>query len=52
MDGGFAAEISKHKKREHLGFYKVIEDAARAYDVAAIRIHGEHAVTNFGASNG
>ena len=52
VDGGYAAEISNYKKREHLGFYLNIKDAARAYDAAAIRIYGEHAVTNFGVQNG
>jgi hypothetical protein len=35
-------------KRLYLGHYKVEEDAARAYDRAAVKYHGEFANLNFG----
>lgn len=42
------AQICCNSKVKHLGFYDEKEDAARAYDKAAIEIHGEFAWTNFG----
>lgn len=43
----FSAQIKDHGKRLHLGCFKSEEDAARAFDRAAMRIHGEFAKLNF-----
>lgn len=45
--GKWAAYITVNKDRIHLGFFVEKEDAARAYDRAAIKYHGEFAFTNF-----
>lgn len=41
------AQISRGGKYEYLGAFQSEEDAARAYDTAAIRVHGEFACLNF-----
>lgn len=40
------AKIRVNGKPVHLGYYSIIEDAARAYNTAAIKYHGEFAVLN------
>ena len=47
MMGKWRAEIKTYDKRRHLGFYGNIEDAAKAYDDAAIEYFGEFARLNF-----
>ena len=44
--GKWVAQISKDGIRECLGTFESEEDAARAYDKAAVRIHGEYARLN------
>lgn len=46
-DGSYRASITAKGKRKHLGYYSDPEAAARAYDRAAIEMHGEYARTNF-----
>lgn len=42
----FVAVIQSHQKRRCIGYYHKEEDAARAYNVAAIKYHGEFANLN------
>jgi len=43
----FAATIRKDKKNYHLGYFKSEYAAARMYDKAASKLHGEFAMLNF-----
>lgn len=45
--GKYSAQIRHSNKIKYLGTYDNIEAAARAYDRAAVELHGEFASTNF-----
>jgi hypothetical protein len=45
--GRWRAQIRAGSRRWHLGYFATAEDAARAYDAAALELHGEFAKPNF-----
>lgn len=45
--GKFRAKIKKNGRRTHIGYFSTAEEAARAYDVAAHRLHRVYSKTNF-----
>jgi len=46
-DGRFVAYICANGKKKHLGIFSDAEEAARAYDAAAIVAYGAYASLNF-----
>ncbi|MBI1620092.1 HNH endonuclease [Aquamicrobium sp. cd-1] len=44
--GRYGAQIKKNRQHTWLGLFDTPEEAARAYDRAAIQLHGEYAKTN------
>lgn len=42
----FCAQIAVNKKNIHIGFFKTIEEAVSAHDLAAIEFHGKFAKIN------
>lgn len=47
-DGKWEARIALNKQRIHLGRFETAEEAAAAYDRAAVLYHGQFARLNFG----
>jgi hypothetical protein len=47
VNGKYAAQVRHSKTRSWLGTFDAAEDAARAYDAEAVKLHGARAVTNF-----
>jgi hypothetical protein len=45
-EGSFRAAICKDRESVHLGIYRTAVDAAKAYDAAAVKLHGDFARTN------
>jgi hypothetical protein len=52
LGGKYGAQIGHSKAHTWLGSFDTAEDAARAYDAAAVRLHGAAARTNFKADGG
>ncbi|WZN63611.1 2-amino-3-ketobutyrate coenzyme A ligase [Chloropicon roscoffensis] len=49
VTGSWRAQVKTMGKQHQLGYYNDEEMAAKAYDMAVIKIRGKHAVTNFPA---
>jgi hypothetical protein len=49
--GKWQAHIRVNNRKMHLGYHATVEDAAKAYDAAAVKHFGEFAKTNFTTAN-
>lgn len=48
--GKYVAKTRKDGRRIHIGYFNDVDDAARAYDEVAAKVHGEFARLNFPGS--
>lgn len=49
--GKYQVKIRINKKQTHLGVFENLEEAKKAYDIAALKHYGEFAYTNFSKDN-
>lgn len=45
--GRWQAKIRFHNKQKHIGYFTTVEEAAKAYDKAAIQLFGDKAKLNY-----
>lgn len=43
----WSTKIQINRKQVYIGIFDSREEAAKAYDIAAIKLHGEFAILNF-----